>query len=371
MITRYAFVIQLTALLFLLLLSCRDEDTPLSNSADITSRYKIPATLDSLSKKEAYFDDTITVYGYNIVNYLASKTYVKVDTVEVTTFIKSSTKEVTFVIPENVSFGTVKVIISVNDTLSNALNLKILSHDYQRVDMILVPSGSFFMGDAVGKGFANELPVHKVNMTKPFWMGKYEITQSQWLAFVSNNPSVVKGNNYPVYGIDWVDAVLFCNMLSEKENLSKCYNFIGGKVVCDFDAGGYRLPTEAEWEYACRAGSSGDYSSGNSEENLKTTDWYKSNDDSVAHPVGEKIPNTFGLYDMQGNVSEYCWDWWAEKFDSTEVTNPFGPAEGFQRVIRGGAWNSNAISCRSCFRYYFSKPDMRSDNTGLRVVKKN
>ena len=160
---------------------------------------------------------------------------------------------------------------------------------------------------------------HEVTITKPFYMGKYVVTQEQYEAIMGNNPSHFKGAQNPVEMVSWDDAQAFCQKLSKKS----------GKTV--------RLPTEAEWEYACRAGTSTKYYSGDSEEDLKRVAWYEANSNDTTHPVGQKEPNKFGLYDMHGNVWQWCQDWYGD-YTANEVADPQGPAQGASRVLRGGSW---------------------------------
>ncbi|NQT39791.1 MAG: formylglycine-generating enzyme family protein, partial [Planctomycetes bacterium] len=157
------------------------------------------------------------------------------------------------------------------------------------LDLVLIPAGSFLMGDDRAK------PVHKVRITKPFYLGKYEVTQEQWEAVMGSNPSNFKGAKNPVEQVSWDNCQQFLVKLNAKSGGQ------GGKFV---------LPTEAQWEYACRAGSTGKFCFGDDEKQLGEYAWYGENSGSKTHPVGEKKPNTFGLHDMHGNVWEWCHDWY-------------------------------------------------------------
>ncbi len=213
------------------------------------------------------------------------------------------------------------------------------------LEMISIPGGSFLMGS---DDFDDTRPIHRVTLS-PFEMGKYPITQAQYKAVMGNNPSRFKGDNLPVESISWHDAVEFCRRLSRQTGQH------------------WRLPTEAEWEYACLAGSTGKYCFGNNETLLKDYAWYGKNSDSKTHPVGEKLPNNWGLHDMHGNVWEWCQDWYAP-YSSNTATDPQGPADGDYRVLRGGSWVSDRGIARAVFRdYYF--PAFRDLNIGFRVVR--
>ncbi|MEO2015144.1 MAG: SUMF1/EgtB/PvdO family nonheme iron enzyme, partial [Fuerstiella sp.] len=210
----------------------------------------------------------------------------------------------------------------------------------------LLPGGTFTMGEG---GEA-----HKAMLTKPFELGVYEVTQEQYEQVMGSTPSKFKGPQNPVEKVSWNDAVEFCRKLSDLPSEKS-----GGYV--------YRLPTEAEWEYACRAGTTTKYSFGDSESELGDYAWYDKNSGRRPHPVGGKKPNGWGLYDMHGNVWEWCQDWYG-KYPSGSVTNPTGPASGSSRVNRGGGWYDYSDICRSAKRHWYA-PDSRSNNLGFRVLR--
>ena len=202
---------------------------------------------------------------------------------------------------------------------------------------------TFRMGSDEGEG--NEKPAHQVTLN-PFFIGKYEVTQAQWQAVMGNNPSYFQGDDLPVERVSWNDAVEFCRRLSEKTGLQ------------------FRLPTEAEWEYAARAGTTTEYSFGNDVKQLDAYAWHSYS--ILAHPVGKKLPNRFGLYDMYGNVWEWCQDWYGE-YSSDSQVNPMGPGIGGYRVQRGGSRKSGGEDCRSARRHY-GAPSSYGDDVGFRVV---
>jgi formylglycine-generating enzyme required for sulfatase activity len=214
------------------------------------------------------------------------------------------------------------------------------------MDLVLIPAGSFDMGspDAEKDRDSDEGPVHKVQIAKAFYMGKYEVTQVQYLAVMGTNPSKLNGQNLPVESVSWDEALACCRK-------------IGG-----------RLPTEAEWEYACRAGSETRFCYGDdlNDAQLGEYAWYSVNSDSTTHAVGQKKPNSFGLYDMHGNVYEWCSDWFAA-YANAQAVNPVGASSGQHRVCRGGGWIVNARFCRCANRHIFS-PEFRSIGLGFRVV---
>ena len=232
------------------------------------------------------------------------------------------------------------------------------------IKLIPVPNGSFQMGSTYDSD--DEKPVHVVTLDA-FEMNATEITQGKYKDIMGENPSYFSGsNNLPVENVSWYDAVKFCNRLSEKAGLERCYD--ESTWICDFSKNGFRLPTEAEWEYACRAGTKTEYYTGDSKSELSRTGWYSGNSGSNTHPVGQKEPNTWDLYDMHGNVWEWCNDWFGN-YSSVSVTNPTGIQSGSFRVLRGGWWYDSARCCRSADRYY-SKPDGSYYGIGFRVVRR-
>jgi len=217
-----------------------------------------------------------------------------------------------------------------------------------------VAPGHFQMGSNDGNG--SEEPVHMVRISQGYWMGKHEVTQQQYQSITKNNPSRSKGHNKPVEFVSWCDAVSFCQKLTDQERRA-------GRLPKGHE---YRLPTEAEWEYAARGGSCGRNAQYAGSNTIGDVAWYKDNNRSTTHPVGQKKANELGLYDMSGNVCEWCHDWY-EEYDSSSQTDPAGPDTGSERVYRGGSWCFNASSCRVASRYY-GTPTLTYYGVGFRVV---
>ena len=212
--------------------------------------------------------------------------------------------------------------------------------------MVLVRGGWFEMGDA--NCSPDESPVHKV-WVDPFIMDRYEVVQEQYVKLTGENPSSFPGTNKPVESVNWVQAVLYCNLRSRAEGFRPCYD--EKTFACDFGADGYRLPTEAEWEYACRAGTSTRYSFGDGTDPLSKYAWFKQNSGKSAHNIGKKEANRWGLYDMHGNVAEWCNDAYRENYYKTSPSkDPRGPDEGEIKVLRGGGWQDRIGSLRSSWR---------------------
>jgi eukaryotic-like serine/threonine-protein kinase len=254
-------------------------------------------------------------------------------------------------------------VSSPKETLKNSLGMK----------LVRIPAGDFFIGSPGNEPHhrANEAPSHQVTITEPFYLGAHLVTVGNFRAFVQAagyrteaekagetrlghywlKPGWEQRDDYPVACLSWNDAKAFCDWLSKKETRT------------------YRLPTEAEWEYACRAGSTSAYSYGPDAKKLGEYAWYRGNSGAKAHPVGRLKPNRWGLYDLHGNLLEWCGDYYDAKFyDKVDLVDPHGPARGKERVLRGGSWNSEAHECRSAYRGANKPTEHRNDRGGFRVV---
>ncbi|MGD8500893.1 MAG: formylglycine-generating enzyme family protein [Phycisphaerales bacterium] len=213
------------------------------------------------------------------------------------------------------------------------------------VKMVQLPGGRFTMGD---ENEVDSTP-HEV-VVSSFFIDRYLVTQEEYYRVMGDNPSRWKAGKNPVEQVRWSDAVRYCNARSKLEGLQPCYDL--DTWQCNFDANGYRLPTEAEWEYACRAGTTTAYFFGNDPSKLSDHAWFRENSGGKPRPVGRKPPNPWGLYDMLGNVWEWCNDFYkVDYYQESPHENPKGPATGETKVVRGGAWKFSADSCRSGYRY--------------------
>ena len=231
---------------------------------------------------------------------------------------------------------------------SNAISIPV--KDGISIDMVKVEAGTFMMGatSEMKDPYSDEKPVHQVTLTNDYYMGKYEVTQALWQAVMGSNPSNFKGDNLPVETVNWNDC---------QEFISKLNSLTGRK---------FRLPTEAEWEYAARGGKKSRGYQYSGSRKISDVAWYEGNSRSKTHPVGRKQANELGIYDMSGNVWEWCSDWYGS-YSSSSQTNPMGSDSGAKRVRRGGSWCYIARICRSSYRYG-DAPDCRGLYLGLRLA---
>jgi len=254
------------------------------------------------------------------------------------------------------------------------------------IEMVSIPAGTFMMGSPTTEADRNSNErQHSVTLTSGFFMGTYQVTQEQYQAVMGTNPSnftsAVAGESgtpgkLPVEKVTWYDTVEFCNKLSVLEGLQEVYTISGrtpasgypindATVTADFTKNGYRLPTEAEWEYACRAGTTTAYNTGDAISD--NTGWYYINSGNKTHQVGLKPANAWGLYDMHGNVEEWCWDWY-DSYSSSPANDPTGASSGSSRVMRGGSWYNFGQDLRSACRLD-DDPSNRGINLGFRLVR--
>jgi formylglycine-generating enzyme required for sulfatase activity len=223
--------------------------------------------------------------------------------------------------------------------------------DFLGMEFVLVPAGQFMMGAGEDeRADGDERPRHPVTISRPFYLGVHEVTQGQWETVMDNNPSHFKGRDRPVENVSWEDVQEFILRLNREEENGRRY----------------RLPTEAEWEYAARAGSTGAYSFGDDAGMLDAHAWYLDNAGGTTHPVGTRNPNAWGLHDMHGNVWEWVSDWYGYYVDAPG-TDPAGPPSGQDRVVRGGGWNMFGFYCRSATRDR-GAPGYLNDTVGFRLA---
>jgi len=267
------------------------------------------------------------------------------------------------------------------------------------IEMILIPGGTFNMGSPTGAGNENEHPQWQVSLSD-FYMSKFLVTQELYENVMRENPSYFPSDpangevqsKRPAEGLSWYEAIVFCNRFSLREGLYLAYEIptLADKTIWSTDPStwgaapyywderwdsvrivqgstGYRLPTEAQWEFASRAGTASSWHFGNNEIEIGNYAWYTANSENITHQVGTKQPNQLGLYDMYGNVLELCWDWF-EFYPGIITLDPMGPNSGNIRIRRGGGWNSAAADTRSAYRTN-TVPYMRNGSTGFRLVR--
>lgn len=217
------------------------------------------------------------------------------------------------------------------------------------IEFVLISAGSFLMGSPKQSGEGDESPRHRVTITQPFYLGKHEVTQEQWQRLMDANPSNFKGAKLPVDSVSWHDCQRFLEKLGTAT----------GQV--------FALPTEAQWEYAARAGATTRWSFGDEPALAGRHAWFAENSRGTSHPVGTKAANAWGLHDLHGNIAEWCADWYAAPYPRSDVVDPRGPPAGDSRVVRGGAWGDDAIFIRSAYRNA-NGPDGANDGIGFRCV---
>lgn len=237
---------------------------------------------------------------------------------------------------------------------------------FKSIEMVYIDGGNFLMGDTFGDGESGEKPLRQV-LIGNYYIGSYEVTQIEWEGVMGSNPSKFKGKRNPVENISWLDAIDFCNKLSKNEGLSPVFKIKGNMVYADFLANGYRLPTEAEWEFAARGGIKTKSTKFAGTNILTKTGWYYGNSGNSTHPVGDKQPNELGLFDMSGNVWEWCMDW-KGVYQLKQDVNPTGLATGSYRVLRGGSWKDFENTCRVS-RRDGNAPTYTNDSVGFRICR--
>lgn len=361
LIKTYLYSTVVVLLAVIIFAGCKEEKTIVEA--------QIPEII-GLSSNKVLVTDELTIFGQNFG--LASKNsrlILEKDgynpqkdtliTLDSDLCIKWTYAEIQIKIPNDFVSGYLGVLA--NDILSNKVH--IIIDKLPNLETVEIPSGSFIMGSE--SGWDNEQPEHKVIISNNLYYSKFEVSQYLWSKIMTNNPSKFKDNNLPINNITWFDAIKFCNAISNKFDYDTCYTFLNDSMVLwDRKANGFRLPTEAEWEYACRAESNSDFPFASGPDEVA---WYSENSAFTPHPSGQKKANGFGLYDMQGNVWEWCWDWYDNTFYHYSLSKcPIGPGIGIKRVLRGGASNSGKAYIRASNRTF---TDTNFNFCGIRLVR--
>ncbi|MBN1968545.1 MAG: SUMF1/EgtB/PvdO family nonheme iron enzyme [Candidatus Delongbacteria bacterium] len=280
--------------------------------------------------------------------------------------------------------------------IDDFIKMELIENTVSQDNMILVEGGIFQMGDEIGDLWEGCRPIHQVTL-KSFYIGVSEVTQFEWenVMLGNNNdiwetpshPSHGIGITHPVNRISWYDILVFCNRKSMIDGLDPVYTINDSKnpddwgesptsnnpnwdaVICNWTGNGYRLPTEAEWEYAARGGSEDNPTIYAGSDDIEVVAWYASNSDNSCHPVKSKSSNELGLYDMSGNISEWTWDWLGYYSDDPQ-SNPYGPTNGNYRTFRGGCWFYTDSGVRVSYRD-FNLPRCRNGTVGFRIARSN
>ena len=311
--------------------------------------------------------DTFTLYGEHLgivqdSSYIIINDSLRIESKECVTWMQS---KIQIVIPLLPKYSTIYVVVNGKKVLYNNENYyqNIIVLPYPSFNSVLIPAGEFDMGSSEFE-IANEQPIHKVILTKSFIASVCEINQRLYSAVMKDNPSFLKYNDYPVYNVTWLDAIKFCNRLSLMDSLEPVYEIIGdsNNVIFNQEASGWRLPTEAEWEYFADIKI-------NNENTLLEYAWFSNNSSLNPHSIGTKKANKYGLYDVLGNVWEWCWDWFKEDYyNVSQMVNPVGPINATEsRVIRGGSCDNGKVIVRKEYRGIYDN----EAKIGFRIVRNN
>lgn len=333
----------------LLLAACTEENSLVDNET---------AKITGLSRANTFLFDTVSVNGIALGNPTESTKVLINDSEASIDIISVNPTEVIFV-PKQ-SFTNANISLVVNGVKTNAIPINIaLTPKY---DTVRVNASKFMMGAL--SGFSDETPIHEVTLTRDLYVFSYEVTKELWSQVMDTLIIPADEFRFPADSITWLQAIEFCNKMSDVYGLDKAYNLVGPNVTFDYNANGWRLPTEAEWEFICAAGTDEDFS-GNGD--INQMGYFDSNSGLNSHKVGEKLVNQYGLYDVHGNMWEWCWDKYEDNYyNSNPVTDPTGPVTGGRHVMRGGSYQDGFNFARVSNRS-INKIDYKS--IGLRLVR--
>lgn len=342
--------------------------TQTSNAVDYTIKVANPSpVITGINPTIAQSGQTVSITGNYFGTTSGSGSFVVFGSTQATSIVSWSNTEIIVTVPD-IPSGPVDVFVNANGKQSNKISFTVQQKAAVIVECIEVPAGSFLMGNPDPQA-GDSYPQHKVNITKPFLVGKYEVTQAQFKKVMNQlNPSRIKDDKNPVEQLTWLSAIDFCNRLSKLEGLTECYTVNGNTITWNKSANGYRLLTEAEWEYACRAGSQGKFGNvGGSEGIINNLGWTNANSPGMKN-VGLLNPNDFGIYDMHGNAAEWVWDFY-DMYSGNEETDPTGPTESVvEHVFRGGGYIDGPTNCSAWIRYS-AQPEVSQYYIGFRVCR--
>lgn len=315
----------------------------------LRKNYQTPSSMEQIDITIHYFLESLLKGEFSVASYSEAVQNLKGISINNSilpneSFVNSSTLDVP-------NIGNV----GINEISQKSDISKTFTSSSTGMEFVLIPAGKFLMGSPSSEQDRrnNEGPVHEVTIKNPFYLGKYPVTKNQWKKVKGSNFSLFKGDDLPVENVSWDDVQEFIKKLTEMEGTDM-----------------YRLPSEAEWEYSCRAGTTRRYFFGDDESKLGDYAWYEKNSGGKTHPVGQKQPNPFSLYDMQGNVCEWVQDWWHDNYKGAPSDgSAWEDGNSSFRVLRGGGWNFLAKACRSANRLRYG-PDIRYNNVGFRLLRK-
>lgn len=343
-------IFKILTIIFLAIIGCGENDTIQPQKPEIKNIMPTAARVGTI----------VTIYGKNF-GLSNDSSFILLDTnnkILSKNCLKWNHSFIKFTIPKIQFNGKITVVVDADTT--NFVNIQF--QFLPEIEMVMVSSGIADIGST--RGWYDEKPLHRVNITKNFYVSIYELSQYIYYFVCDTNPSTIKGDNYPVNNVKWEDAILFCNKISKLYGYDTCYVLKNNQILWDTNATGFRLPTEAEWEYFCRSGSRDDY---NSNEAIEALAWFNINSGFKIQPIGKKIPNNAGIYDLHGNVSEWCWDWYDENYYRYSVfINPKGPEKGIKKVHRGGSYLDGFAFLRSSARFF---DDGYYEKMGIRLVR--